>query len=202
MIIKSAPASETQTRQRIIDKMTELTLERGFSSVTVAELAAELGMSKKTIYVHFPTKQAIVSAGIEGYSGRMRAEMELILGNHMLTFEEKLAAVVATIVEKHGKLRAEVLRDFQRHVPELYRQIESVRSNSIPFLFSRLLEEGRMAGRVREDINLALATEYHLHAVQGLMNPETLARLKLTPAEAGRQALHIFFNGTLIPDGA
>ena len=46
MIPQIAPSTQTEIRERIIAKMIELTLERGFSAVTVAELASELGMSK------------------------------------------------------------------------------------------------------------------------------------------------------------
>src|SRR5262245_45482814 len=37
-------------------------LAHGFSRVTMDDLAQELGMSKKTIYAHFPTKSALLEA--------------------------------------------------------------------------------------------------------------------------------------------
>ena len=37
-------------------------LTQGFRSVTMDDLAAELGMSKKTLYAHFPSKKALLEA--------------------------------------------------------------------------------------------------------------------------------------------
>ena len=49
-------------REKIISKATELFLNLGFKSVTMDDIANELGMSKKTIYVHFSNKTKLVEA--------------------------------------------------------------------------------------------------------------------------------------------
>lgn len=49
-------------RHQIINKSTELFLTLGFKSVTMDDIANELGMSKKTIYVHFKNKTKLVEA--------------------------------------------------------------------------------------------------------------------------------------------
>lgn len=47
-------------REKIIEKSTDLFLTLGFKSVTMDDIANELGISKKTIYVHFPNKTKLV----------------------------------------------------------------------------------------------------------------------------------------------
>ncbi|WP_115462713.1 TetR/AcrR family transcriptional regulator [Winogradskyella aurantiaca] len=49
-------------RNKIISKATELFLNFGFKSVTMDDIANELGISKKTIYVHFSNKTKLVEA--------------------------------------------------------------------------------------------------------------------------------------------
>ena len=49
-------------REKIISKATELFLNLGFKSVTMDDIANELGMSKKTIYVHFSNKTKLIEA--------------------------------------------------------------------------------------------------------------------------------------------
>ena len=49
-------------REKIIQKATELFLNLGFKSVTMDDIANELGISKKTIYVHFENKTKLVEA--------------------------------------------------------------------------------------------------------------------------------------------
>lgn len=48
------------TRQTISDVATTLFATRGFEKVTVAEVAARVGVSEKTIYNYFPTKESMV----------------------------------------------------------------------------------------------------------------------------------------------
>jgi AcrR family transcriptional regulator len=48
------------TRQRISDVATALFVSRGFDNVTVSEIADTVGVSEKTIYNYFPTKESLV----------------------------------------------------------------------------------------------------------------------------------------------
>lgn len=49
-------------RDNIIHKSAELFLTLGFKSVTMDDIAHEMGISKKTIYVHFANKTKLVEA--------------------------------------------------------------------------------------------------------------------------------------------
>ena len=49
-----------RTRERISQVATALFLERGFSEVTVAEVAAAAGVSKVTVFAHFPRKEDLL----------------------------------------------------------------------------------------------------------------------------------------------
>src|ERR1700712_4004673 len=46
-----------QTRARILEVSTRLFLERGYDTVTVAEVAREAGVSTVTVFNHFPRKE-------------------------------------------------------------------------------------------------------------------------------------------------
>jgi AcrR family transcriptional regulator len=48
------------TRQQISDTATGMFLERGFDEVRVAEIAEACGVSEKTVYNYFPTKESLV----------------------------------------------------------------------------------------------------------------------------------------------
>lgn len=49
-----------ETRQRISDTATEMFLENGFDSVKVADIAKACGVSEKTVYNYFPTKEGLL----------------------------------------------------------------------------------------------------------------------------------------------
>ncbi len=49
-------------KEKILDKAIDLFLKLGFKSVTMDDLANEMGISKKTIYTHFENKTKLVEA--------------------------------------------------------------------------------------------------------------------------------------------
>lgn len=49
-------------KEKILDKATDLFLTLGFKSITMDDLAHEMGISKKTIYAHFENKTKLVEA--------------------------------------------------------------------------------------------------------------------------------------------
>lgn len=49
-------------REKIVHKAAELFLNLGFKSVTMDDIATEIGISKKTIYAHFENKTKLVEA--------------------------------------------------------------------------------------------------------------------------------------------
>ena len=54
---RTAARGGPQTRARILDAATRLFLERGFDTVTVADVAREAGVSTVTVFNHFPRKE-------------------------------------------------------------------------------------------------------------------------------------------------
>lgn len=55
-------AKSAEMEDRILGKAAELFINNGVKSVTMDEIARELGMSKKTIYAHFETKTQLIEA--------------------------------------------------------------------------------------------------------------------------------------------
>ncbi|MFI2206511.1 TetR family transcriptional regulator [Streptomyces sp. NPDC020192] len=47
-------------RQRLSDTATEMFLERGFDAVRVSEIAQVCGVSEKTVFNYFPTKESLI----------------------------------------------------------------------------------------------------------------------------------------------
>lgn len=165
------------------------------------DLATELGMSKKTLYVHFPGKETLIRAVLDAFSVEVRADADRLLADPGLSFTEKLRGFALGMMERFSRVTPAVLRDVQRFAPGIHRHIEQLRSKNIPHVFGRFVEAGQVAGMVRDDVSPVFAGEFYLHAMQGIMNPMTLQRLDLPPDVALDRALRMFFGGLLTPAG-
>ncbi|MEO7599012.1 MAG: TetR/AcrR family transcriptional regulator [Opitutus sp.] len=188
-------------RRRILDQARTHFFEFGYSSFTMDDLATELGMSKKTLYVHFQGKETIIRAVLDAFAVEVRADAERLLSDRALGFAEKLRGFALGLMQRLSQVTPAVLRDLQRFAPALNRHLEELRGKNIPYIFGRFVEAGQLAGVVRDDASSSFAAEFYLHAMQGMMQPSTLQRLKLPPDLVLERALRIFFCGLLTSAG-
>lgn len=187
--------------QRILEAARNRIFRAGLRALTMDELAGDLGISKKTLYVHFPGKGAIAEKIVEFIGRTMRKRFDEILDNTALSFSEKMCAISETIGNTLAKINPVMLRDLQRDTPALYQKIDELRQKNIPYVFGRLLREGQAAGQVRPDLDVDFATQFWLQAMRGLIHPDALDRLQLAPRQVLEKAIPLFFSGVLTPDG-
>jgi AcrR family transcriptional regulator len=59
------PPAKPTMKERILDTADRLFYLRGIRAIGVDTIAAEIGISKRTLYNHFPSKDALISAYLE-----------------------------------------------------------------------------------------------------------------------------------------
>jgi len=173
----------------------------GYNALTMDDLAHELGMSKKTLYQHFPGKDAIISTVFDQIGRALRGEMDEILNNPRLRFAEKLRAVINVVVPRLALLTPAMTRELQRYAPVIFQKIDDLRQKNIPYVFGRLFRDGIAEGAVRADVDPDFAALFWLQAVRGLVHPDMIAATKLSPAQTLEKALELFTHGLLTPAG-
>ena len=119
--------SEPSTWKRIVAGARRHFFAHGFRGVTVDDLAAELGMSKKTLYAHFRSKPAIVEAAILDKFHELETEMEAITGMHTADFVAGLRALLGCVMRHTAEIQPAFLRDIRRDSPELFEMIDKRR---------------------------------------------------------------------------
>jgi AcrR family transcriptional regulator len=188
-------------RQRIITGARRHFFAHGFRGVTVDDLAAELGMSKKTLYAHFDSKPQIVEAAILAKFGDLDGELARITSEHGADFATALRLMLACVLRHAEEISPAFLRDVRRDKPELFQLIESRRGAMIQLHFGKLFAAGRKARRIRTDISTALLVEILLAAVQGVMTPRKLTDLGVSPKAGFSAIISVLLDGVLTPVG-
>ncbi|PTX91454.1 TetR/AcrR family transcriptional regulator [Opitutus sp. ER46] len=188
-------------RARLLHAARRLMLTYGYQAFTMDQLAHELGVSKKTLYVHFPSKDAIVNQIIDLMGASIQGGMKAVLADPTLTFPQRISGVVDVASANLARLSPAVLRDLERFAPATYRKIEDIRSQTIPVVFGQLVRMGIAEGKVRADVDPAFAAEFWLQAIRGLVQPAVLERTQLTLPQTLQRGLHLFFSGLLTPAG-
>lgn len=193
--------SETKkTRNRILDHAQERFFADGYAAVTMDQLAAELGMSKKTLYKFFPSKEDLLRSVAERLMAAARLMVSRIIKSN-LTFVEKIDRFATTIGRELARSGRTFPRDIDRFFPDLWKRIETFREERILYAFSIILDQGVREGYVRDDINRRVLFNVYVGAVNAVVNPEILLRESFSLQEAINGLLTIVWRGVLTEKG-
>lgn len=128
-------------------------MQYGFKTFTMDDLANKMGMSKKTLYEHFPSKQDLVDACLD-YALEMSC-------TNVTTFIEGEGSVIENVYRNQKKVQ-EVFNinsdrpiwELQKYYPKTYERMESEFAKTNALFIDKLLEKGWQEGLFRKDINV------------------------------------------------
>ena len=186
-------------RVRIVDGARRHFFAHGFRGVSMDDLTAELGMSKKTLYSRFDTKQQLLEAVIDEQFRRVSEECERIIAARDMDFQVTLREFLACIQRHTAEIQPPFLKDMRQEAPQTFQRVERLRHALIERYFGELMRRGRNAGVIRKDIPAPLIIEILLAAVQAIVNPARMEELDLTVKSGCALITKVVLEGALVP---
>ena len=197
---RSADAGRRQLvpgAQRIVEAARAHFFSHGFRSVTMDDLAAELGISKKTLYAHFPGKTALLEAVLADKFAGVSATLDQITREHPYDFSVALHELLAATQRELDEIKPPFVRDMRQKAPHVFKMVERRRADLIQRHFGKLFVEGQRTGMVRKDIPANLMIEILLATVQAIVNPTKVEELGLTPKSAFSAVVKVVLEGVI-----
>ncbi|HXK60376.1 MAG TPA: TetR/AcrR family transcriptional regulator [Acidobacteriota bacterium] len=191
---------EEKLKQRIIEEAEKQFFAVGFSAVTMDDLAGRLGMSKKTLYKLFASKQELLHAVMQKIIDRVEASTGQVFEDESLGFLEKLHQILSFMVLHLMRLRQPILDDIRRNAMDVWEEFDSWRQEKVIAKFGSLIRQGMAEGLIRQDLDPDLLTLIHTTLVRRVMNPETLSSLPLSASQAFAALMTVLYEGILTPE--
>ena len=161
------------------------------------DLADELGISKKTLYAHFPSKIALLEAVLADKFASVEARLKELTCTYPHDFSTALQELLSNTQRELDEIKPPFVRDMRQKAPHVFKMVERRRAELIERHFGKLFVEGQRAGMVRKDIPAKLMIEILLTMVQGIMNPPKMQELGMTPKEGFTGIIKIVLEGAL-----
>ena len=98
------------------------------------DLARELGMSKKTLYAHFTSKEELLRAVLVRRTTEIDRGLEAIVGARE-SFPAKLGHLARFLQSQVAKVSPVFLEDIRRYAPDCFQVVEEFRGRAIPRYF-------------------------------------------------------------------
>lgn len=196
----SLSARDHAQKQRILEAVRDRILAEGFSRLSVDQIAAMFGMSKKTFYKFFPTKEDLINQVAERIMAEGRINMSKISGSDR-DFIYKLHELMSFVALQSTRISKALQNDVERYAPDLWKRIEDFRTHRISDVFSHLVEQGMKEGYVRSDVNKRVFLLVVLGSIRNVVNPTVLSQESFSAHEAIENVLNLFFTGILTERG-
>lgn len=153
-----------EVKKRILGKATEMFFKFGIRSITMDDVAKELGMSKKTIYQHFEDKDALVVAVLMQHMEDDKCEWDELSKMESNPIK-KLILGIETFKNQFTDLNASMVFDIKKYHPKAWDVIET---NKTDYLIPQVeieLKDGVDKGLFRKDINIPFMARYRFGQV-------------------------------------
>ena len=156
---QTTPYHGTDRTEILLHQAMEIFLRLGIRSVNMADLASEIGVSKKTLYVFFRDKNDLILRCMNAHCDRMEqviSEAENQQGNAIDSELAIIDFVHAVITKMHPSM----LHDLRKYHPAAFDTINKREDEIILGTVERNIRRGQKEGLYRQDINPALTARF------------------------------------------
>lgn len=189
-----------EPRERILHESMTQFMQYGARAVKLDDIAAALGMSKKTIYQYFPDKETLVFEVMQHVTQHKNCEIQSIL-------EEATDPIDALLrVNKYFNasltgINPLLFMELRKYYPKAWNYFHEFQQCHIAQDVGNNLQKGIELGLYRPDINVALVSKMYYLIVEMVFDTDTYPIQQFTRLEVRKETFSIFLFGIATPAG-
>ena len=167
-VLTFVPSTRIPTmKEKIIEKANDMFLSLGFKSVTMDDLASEMGISKKTIYTHFQNKTKLVEATTHHLFCRISDGIEAILHQTLDPIEE-LYTIKAFVMQHLKNEKTAPLYQLQKYYPKIHSGLKEKQFEVFQECVVDNLKRGIETGVFRSNIDIEFISRIYFIGTNGI----------------------------------
>lgn len=182
-------------KETILKKAGDLFLKLGFKSVTMDDIANELGMSKKTIYKYFKNKVELVDEATAHLHEIMHAQVLVVYDSGFNAIKENFEAhkIFKGFVQNSDD---SPIFQLKKYYPETYEKIMSKEFCMFRDCLSNNIEKGVKKGLYRQGVSTELIIKFYFSLIMSVhdsnlytYSKNTISKLELNVLEYHTRAI-------------
>ena len=139
--------ANTELRDTILEGTIQAFHKKGLK-FTMDDIAALLGMSKKTIYTVFQDKNSLISEMVDYCFGSIKESEQKVLEDTSLDTVEKIRSILGVLPEGYKDLDLGQLYQLKDKYPKVYKKVQKRLESGWESTIS-LIEQGIAEGKIR-----------------------------------------------------
>jgi AcrR family transcriptional regulator len=166
----------------ILEKVAALYMRYGIKSITMDDVARELGMSKKTLYQYVENKNDLVEKVVDYVINLKECDFKKIDDIEMNAVE-KLIEVNMHIVTSMKDYNPATEYDLKKYYPELYAKMHSVRRQRMYDSILANIKKGKEEGLYRKELNEEIIARMQVSRFLTMHEDELLSKNDIQRSE-------------------
>jgi len=178
----------------------ELFLNLGFKSVTMDDIANEMGISKKTIYTHFSNKTDLVHEVTSSLFCQISEGIDLICATEKNSIEE-LFEIKQFVMEHLKDEKSSPQYQLQKYYPKIYATLKKKQYDVMQNCVQKNLKRGVDTGVYRDNIHIEFISRIYFNGIIGIKDNELFPLQKFSMNTLMEYFLEYHIRGICTPKG-
>jgi len=153
-----------EAKERILIKAEELFMQFGIRSVSMDDIANNLGMSKKTLYQYYADKDELVDAVIEGHISEIERECLQTRQNAVDAIHE-IFLTMEHITEELSNMNPMLLYDLEKFHYRSYQRFKTYKDKFLAELIGKNIDWGINDELYRPNLNVDVICKFRLESM-------------------------------------
>ena len=186
-------------QEQIVEKIEEKLFKDGFYKTTMDDVASELGMSKKTIYKFFPTKEILVNSIAKYFMNGIRSKIVPALSSDKNAIE-KLGELIKIFATASQKVSPQRMDEIRKHFPSVWDEFDKFRTKMMFENITKVIDQGKAEGLFVE-YPTVIIMNILVGSIRNVVNPDFITNNSFSIIEAAQCTFKIVIGGILTEKG-
>jgi len=186
-------------RARILHAGREILTSEGLRAITTQAIAQRARVSKKTLYLAFPNKDALLEAIVVSLIEEHLDRWDRILERETLAID-RIQESLRFISEFLPLIQQQLINQVQSVAPQLWETIDAIRMKRLHRM-SALIGEAQQDGHLRGDIDPEHWTLFVVGTVSAVLTPTVLLRTGIPLSDLFQSLQAIYYASLLTEEG-
>jgi AcrR family transcriptional regulator len=181
-------------RSEILMSASDVFMRYGVKSVSMDDLAREMGISKKTIYQVFKDKNELVEEiiRVKLQEDQTACQTKAIETSNAI---EALMGVIMMVSERMSVIHPSVFYDLQKYHPNAWKLVSEHQSTFVYQMISSNIERGRSENIYRENFDVELVSKMYILVVDSIARRELTLENESDISRLLQQGIHLLIMG-------
>ena len=190
-----------ELKDSILQKTESLFLKFGIKSVTMDDIARELGISKKTLYQFFENKTDLLSQMTSKHVAKEMEAMTAIQAQSKNALEELLNVAQHIMREISRFASPNTIFDLQKYYPELWKTFEDFQTVNMYQNVKCNLERGISEGLYRDDLDADIIAKLYVSKTLCVVDEEMFPTRQYDKVRLFKQYFYYHIRGIATTKG-